>query len=46
VTGRRLSEVYDQVRTRFGETSLMRAASLLPAGQLRDRSRKIGGHYR
>ncbi|MBX6396476.1 MAG: DNA polymerase IV [Alicyclobacillaceae bacterium] len=46
VKRRRLSEVYDQVRTRFGETSLMRAASLLPAGQLRDRSRKIGGHYR
>ncbi|CAB3389507.1 DNA polymerase IV [Kyrpidia spormannii] len=42
---RRLSEVYDQVRARFGETSIMRAASLLPAGQLRDRSQKIGGHF-
>ncbi|WP_245543362.1 DinB/UmuC family translesion DNA polymerase [Kyrpidia tusciae] len=41
---RRLSEAYDQVRARFGETSIMRASSLLPAGQLRDRSQKIGGH--
>ncbi|WP_231493401.1 hypothetical protein [Alicyclobacillus macrosporangiidus] len=41
----RLSEVYDEIRTKFGETSIMRAASLLPAGQFLDRSKKIGGHY-
>jgi nucleotidyltransferase/DNA polymerase involved in DNA repair len=35
----------DRIRERFGETSLMRAVSLTRAGQLRDRSGKIGGHY-
>lgn len=35
----------DRIHERFGETSLMRAVSLTKAGQLRDRSDKIGGHY-
>lgn len=42
---RTMSRVYDDIRSKFGETSIMRAASLLPAGQLLDRSQKIGGHY-
>ncbi len=40
-----LYRTVDQIRERFGETSLMRAVSLTRAGQLRDRSGKIGGHY-
>lgn len=35
----------DKIHERFGETALMRAVSLTKAGQLRDRSSKIGGHY-
>ncbi|RIV26470.1 DNA polymerase IV [Alicyclobacillaceae bacterium I2511] len=34
----------DEVRRNYGETSLMRLSSLLPAGQLRERAHKIGGH--
>ncbi|MCL6594038.1 MAG: DNA polymerase IV, partial [Alicyclobacillus sp.] len=45
VQRQRLARVVDAVRSTYGETSLMRAVSLLPAGQLRDRTRKIGGHY-
>ncbi|PWI56708.1 DNA polymerase IV [Sulfoacidibacillus thermotolerans] len=40
-----LYETVDQIHERFGETSLIRAVSLTKAGQLRDRSEKIGGHY-
>ncbi len=40
-----LYRVVDRIHERFGETSLMRAVSLTKAGQLRDRSGKIGGHY-
>ncbi|GGI98220.1 DNA polymerase IV 2 [Alicyclobacillus cellulosilyticus] len=35
----------DEIRARFGETAVMRASSLLPAGQIRERARKIGGHW-
>ncbi len=42
---RRLTETVDQIRLQHGETALMRATSLLRAGQLRDRSKKIGGHF-
>ena len=41
----RLSQTVDALRERWGETAVMRAVSLTPAGQLRDRSRKIGGHW-
>ena len=41
-----LIHTVDHLRLRFGEASVMRAVSLGRAGQLRDRSRKIGGHYR
>ncbi|MCY0910024.1 MAG: hypothetical protein OWR62_16750, partial [Sulfobacillus thermotolerans] len=40
-----LYQAIDRIHDRFGETSLMRAVSLTKAGQLRDRSDKIGGHY-
>lgn len=40
-----LYETIDNIRERFGETSLMRAVSLKAAGQIKDRSAKIGGHY-
>ncbi len=40
-----LYQAVDRIHEHFGETSLMRAVSLTSAGQLRDRSKKIGGHY-
>ena len=40
-----LLRTIDEIRGEFGETSIMRAVSLTDAGQLRDRSGKIGGHY-
>ncbi|MCY0909460.1 MAG: hypothetical protein OWR62_13830, partial [Sulfobacillus thermotolerans] len=40
-----LHAAVDRIHERFGETSLMRAVSLTKAGQLRDRSEKIGGHF-
>ncbi|GAX89877.1 DNA polymerase IV [Effusibacillus lacus] len=40
-----LSRVVDEIRTKYGEASIMRAVSLQEAGQLRERSKKIGGHY-
>jgi len=40
-----LYQAVDRIHDRFGEASLMRAVSLTKAGQLRDRSDKIGGHY-
>lgn len=42
---RNLSRTVDKIRAKFGETSIMRAVSLSEAGQLRERSGKIGGHY-
>jgi nucleotidyltransferase/DNA polymerase involved in DNA repair len=41
----RLLAVRDAIHEKYGETSLMRASSLLPGSQLRDRALKIGGHY-
>ncbi|MFC4766706.1 hypothetical protein [Effusibacillus consociatus] len=40
-----LSKAMDDIRAKYGETSIMRAISLKQAGQLADRSKKIGGHY-
>ncbi|MHB1628900.1 MAG: DNA polymerase IV, partial [Bacilli bacterium] len=40
-----LLRTIDEIRAEFGTASIMRAVSLTDAGQLRDRSRKIGGHY-
>jgi DNA polymerase-4 len=39
-----LCRVMDEVRSRFGVTSLFRAASLMTGGRLFDRAKKIGGH--
>ncbi|GMA59440.1 hypothetical protein GCM10025858_39440 [Alicyclobacillus sacchari] len=41
----RLYETVDEIRARYGKTSIMRAVSLTRAGQLRERSMRIGGHY-
>ncbi|MFD2172442.1 DNA polymerase IV [Tumebacillus lipolyticus] len=43
---RELTRTVDEIKSRFGETSIMRAASLKQAGQLLARSKKIGGHFR
>lgn len=43
---RRLAYSIDRIRERFGSTALMRASSLTPAGQARERAKKIGGHTR
>jgi len=40
-----LYSVVDDIRDRYGETAIMRGASLTEAGQILDRSQKIGGHY-
>ncbi|UOF89558.1 DNA polymerase IV [Fodinisporobacter ferrooxydans] len=40
-----LSRTVDQIQASFGETSIFRASSLSPHGQIHDRSKKIGGHY-
>jgi DNA polymerase IV len=40
----RLIRTADQVRERFGKTSLFRASSLGPGAQLLQRAGKIGGH--
>lgn len=36
----------DAIKERYGNASIMRAVSLTAAGQAKDRSRKIGGHYK
>ncbi|WP_081735071.1 DNA polymerase IV [Paenibacillus gorillae] len=43
---RRLERVTDAIRNKFGTTSILRASSLLEAAQARERSVKIGGHYK
>ena len=37
--------VMDDIRAKYGSTSLLRASSYLEAGITRERSKKIGGHY-
>ena len=39
-----LGKVMDEIREQYGKTAIFRASSLLPGGQLFDRSTKIGGH--
>lgn len=36
----------DRIQDRFGSTAIMRAVSLTQSGQARERSLKIGGHYK
>jgi DNA polymerase-4 len=43
---RKLDRVTDAIRHKFGTTSILRASSLLEAAQARERSVKIGGHYK
>ncbi|MUT66844.1 DNA polymerase IV [Paenibacillus sp. NEAU-GSW1] len=43
---RRLERTTDAIRNKFGTTSILRASSLLDAAQARERSIKIGGHYK
>ena len=43
---RMLERATDAVKDKYGETAIMRASSLLSSGQARDRSDKIGGHYK
>ncbi|MBM7867299.1 DNA polymerase IV [Heliobacterium gestii] len=42
----RVSRTMDHIRDALGTTAVVRASSLLPAGQAQDRALKIGGHYR
>lgn len=39
-----LGKVMDQIKERYGKTSVFRASSLLPSSMLFDRATKIGGH--
>ncbi|RAP76128.1 DNA polymerase IV [Paenibacillus montanisoli] len=43
---RRLERMTDQIKYRYGNTAILRASSLLDAAQARERSVKIGGHYK
>lgn len=43
---RSLAHAMDDIRSRYGQDAILRAASLLSAGQARERARKIGGHYK
>lgn len=45
----RLSQIgytMDDIRHKYGKVAIQRASSLTKASQLRDRSKKIGGHYK
>lgn len=41
-----LERTTDWIKQKYGDTAIMRATSLKEAGQAKDRSRKIGGHYK
>ncbi|MBO8162346.1 MAG: DNA polymerase IV [Brevibacillus sp.] len=43
---RALAAAIDGIRARYGNAAVLRAVSLLDAGQARERARKIGGHYK
>lgn len=43
---RRLERTTDRIKNRFGSSAILRASSLMEAGQARERSIKIGGHYK
>jgi DNA polymerase-4 len=42
----KLARTMDEIKLRYGDASIMRAVSLSKAGQAKDRSKKIGGHYK
>ncbi|MNE96577.1 DNA polymerase IV [compost metagenome] len=41
-----LEKATDEIKRKYGDAAILRAVSLTPPGQARDRSGKIGGHYR
>lgn len=43
---RAISKALDEIRERYGSSSIVRAVSLTAAGQARERAKKIGGHYK
>ncbi len=43
---RAISKVMDAIKDKYGTAAIVRAASLMDAGQARDRSKKIGGHFK
>ncbi|BFH61599.1 MULTISPECIES: DNA polymerase IV [Paenibacillus] len=43
---RELERATDSIKLRFGETAILRAASLADAGQAQERALRIGGHYK
>ncbi len=46
VKNERISTAMDQIRNKYGKTSIFRASSLLPKGLFFDRANKIGGHQK
>ncbi|MFD2371183.1 DNA polymerase IV [Brevibacillus sp. GCM10020057] len=43
---RSLARAMDDIRNRYGQDAILRAASLQQSGQAKERARKIGGHYK
>ncbi|MDB5054807.1 MAG: polYB [Bacilli bacterium] len=41
-----LAHTMDKIKLRYGDAAIMRAVSVSEAGQAKDRSKKIGGHYK
>jgi len=41
-----LERATDSIKRKYGDAAIMRAISLTAAGQAKDRSQKIGGHYK
>jgi DNA polymerase-4 len=41
-----LAHTMDRIKERYGDASIMKAVSVSKAGQAKDRSNKIGGHYK
>lgn len=41
-----LERATDAIKRKYGDSSIMRAVSITSSGQARDRSEKIGGHYK
>lgn len=42
----RIGQTMDAINQRFGKAAIFRAVSLTPAGQAKERAKKIGGHYK
>lgn len=42
----KLARSMDEIKLKYGNSAIVRAVSLTDAGQARDRSHKIGGHYK